>query len=312
MVNIKTFDLNLLRVLAALLEEISVSRAAKAVGLTQPATSNALARLRIALNDPLLVRHGRTMQLTPLAQSLLPRIRSLLNDIQDTLSDQTEFDPATSTRRFRLMVNDYAIATVVTDLITAREAHGWSIGFELLPFEDRFTQRLIDEDYDLAIRDDWALRDWRHRESLSEDYLVGLARRDHPRIGEAPSLEAFVAERHVLISPVGQSLGMVDAWLNGQGLKREIAVYLPHFLAVPGIIASSDLIISLPERIVAQAVASHGLRRFALPLPRCDFQIAMGWSARKARDPGLLWLKDQLRAACRVVRQEPGQAHGKH
>lgn len=295
MVNVKTFDLNLLRVLAALVETRSVSAAARQLGLSQPAASNALARLRSALGDPLLVRQGHAMQPTPLALALLPRVSGMLDEIAAAFAAPGPFDPATETRRFRVLANDYAVITVLEPFLALKAREGWALKLEILPFEDRFGQRLQDEDYDLAIRDDWALREWPHREVLARDFLCGLARIGHQRIGEAPTLEAFLAEHHVLVSPVGQTLGIVDAHLRGRGLSRIIDVFLPHVLAAPALIASSDLIMCVSQKMAAQFQASHAVKTFTPPLPRFDFDVSMAWPARQAADPALQWLKEQLR-----------------
>jgi len=297
MVNIRTFDLNLLRVLAALLETKSVSRAARLLGLSQPAVSNALSRLRNAFGDPLLVRQGHIMQPTPLAQTLQPRVHGLLDDISTALAVQTGFDPDADDRRFRILANDYATATVLAPFIALKARKGWKPMLEVLPFEDRFLPRLRDEDYDLAIRDDWALREWPHRQAVARDHLTGLARRDHPRIGAAPTMAQFLAERHILISPSGQTTGLVDSHLRQAGLSRRIDLYLPHILAAPAIVAASDLVMCLSHTLAIQFENSHAVRIFHPPLPRFDFEMSMAWSPRKARDPALAWLKDALRLA---------------
>lgn len=295
MVNIRAFDLNLLTVLAAVLEHRSVSRAATVVGLSQPATSNALARLRLALNDPLLVRRGHAMYPTPFAETLLPRIRTILDDIGTALNPETGFDPAQQTRRFRILANDYAVTTVLIRFLALAEARHWQASLEILPFEDRFTARLDDPDYDLAIRDDWALRDWPWREPIGEDDLTGICARDHPRVTSAPSLDAFLAERHVLISPVGESTGMVDAWLKGKGLARRIDTYLPQIAAAPALIAGSDRIMCIARTVADHFETAYAIRQFALPLPRQSFKIAMAWHPRKANDQAVTWLRATLK-----------------
>lgn len=295
MVNIAAFDLNLLKVLAAVLEHRSLSRAAAAIGLSQPATSNALGRLRLALKDPLLVRRGHVMYPTPLAESLLPQVRRALDDIAAALNPETGFDPARQARRFRILANDYAATTVLLTLLT--QAATWPVSFEILPFEDRFEDRLNQPDYDLAIRDDWALRSWPWREAIGEDELTGICRVDHPRISAAPTLAEFLAERQVLISPTGASVGMVDAWLRDQGLTRQIDTYLPQFAAAPALIAGSDRIMCLARSIADHFAPAYPIRTFALPLPPQRFAVAMAWHPRAGNDPAGLWLRGMVRTS---------------
>ncbi|ESQ91461.1 hypothetical protein ABAC460_05620 [Asticcacaulis sp. AC460] len=295
MVNIAAFDLNLLKVLAAVLEHRSLSRAATAIGLSQPATSNALGRLRLALKDPLLVRRGHVMYPTPLAESLLPQVRRALDDIAAALNPEAGFDPARQARRFRILANDYAATTVLLKLLA--QVSAWPVSFEILPFEDRFEERLNQADYDLAIRDDWAMRTWAWRETIGEDELTGICRVDHPRIGAAPSLDQFLAERHVLISPTGASVGMVDAWLRDRGLTRHIDTYLPQFAAAPALIAGSDRVMCLARSIAEHFAPAYAIRTFALPLPPQRFHLAMAWHPRAANDPAGLWLRDRVKAA---------------
>ncbi len=295
MVNIRAFDLNLLTVLAAVLEHRSVSRAAAAIGLSQPATSNALARLRLGLNDPLLVRRGHAMYPTPFAETLLPRIRVILDDIGAALNPEAGFDPVRQARRFRILANDYAVTTVLVGFLALADARQWQVSLEILPFEDRFTARLNDPDYDLAIRDEWAMRDWLWRETIGEDALTGICRQDHPRIGPEPSLDAFLAERHVLISPTGESVGMVDAWLKAKGLSRRIDTYLPQMAAAAALIAGSDRIMCMARTVAEHFASVYAIRSFALPLPRQGFNIAMAWHPRKANDPAVAWLREVLK-----------------
>ncbi len=294
MVNIAAFDFNLLKVLAAVLEHRSVSAAAKSIGLSQPATSNALARLRAALNDPLLVRRGHVMLPTPLAEELLPRVRGILEDIGTALNPDLDFDPSRQARRFRILANDYAVSTLLMSCLAHIDARQWQVSLEILPFEDRFAERLNASDYDLAIRDDWAMRTWRWRETVGEDELTGICRRAHPRLGPAPSLDEFLAERHVLISPTGQSVGMVDAWLKAKGLVRQIDTYLPHMTAAPALIAGSDRIMCIAKTIADQFAALYDIRQFALPLPRQSFQVSMAWHPSRINDPGGVWLRSLI------------------
>src|SRR5262245_3928941 len=172
MTNIRAFDLNLLPVLEALLSEGKVTAAARRLNLSQPATSAALARLRAAYDDPLLVRDGRGMVPSHLARELLPRLRKLLADIDAIISPRRAFNPATARRRFTIAANDYAVSVVLAPVVARLQRSAPHTSVEILPLEEKFPERLAASDYDLAIRDDWSLRSARNREVLfHEDYV---------------------------------------------------------------------------------------------------------------------------------------------
>jgi DNA-binding transcriptional LysR family regulator len=275
MVNICTLDLNLLKVLDALLSEVQVSAAARALNLSQPATSAALARLRAALQDPLLVRAGNRMLLSPLAERLRPTVRRILQDIEQALRASDDFDPTKSQRCFRILANDYAISVVLSPLLEALQRNAPRVTFEILPLEDHFPQRLAADDYDLAIRDGWALRSSRRLQTLFKEEYVVIARRDHPRLSSQPTLEQFLAEGHVLISPSGRVPGVVDTPLKTLKRQRRVAVALPHFLAGPAIVARTDFVMTIPSRIAHKLSELHALRICPPPLRVPGFDVAM-------------------------------------
>jgi DNA-binding transcriptional LysR family regulator len=295
MVDIRSFDLNLLRVLDALLIESHVSAAARRLNLSQPATSAALTRLRGALADPILVRDGQRMLLSPLAERIRPQVRSLLQEIEQTLSKPAMFDAATSKRCFRVLANDYAIVVVLAPLLEFLRRHAPGVTMEILPLEDDFSQRLAAGDYDLALRDRWSLRPARRWERLFDEGYVCIARQDHPRLSKKPTLGEFLAEGHVLISPQGRVPGVVDAPLKRLKRKRRVAVTVPHFLAGPAIVARTDFVMTIARRIARKYSQLYSLRIFSPPLAVPGFEVAMAWPARSEADPAIQWLRTQIR-----------------
>jgi DNA-binding transcriptional LysR family regulator len=295
MVDINRFDLNLLRVLDALLSESQVSAAARRLNRSQPAMSAALTRLREALDDPILVRDGQRMLLSPLAERIRPRVRSLLQDIDLTLSEPAKFDAAASKRCFRILANDYAVAVLLSPLLEYFQRHAPGLTMEILPLEDHFLERLAEGDYDLAVRDRWSLRSARSLEILFNEDFVCIARKDHPRLSRKPTLGEFLAEGHVLISPQGRVPGVVDAPLKRLRRKRRIAVTLPHFLAGPAIVARTDFVMTMPHRIARKYAELYSLRIFAPPLRVPGFEVAMAWPTRREADPANHWLRMQAR-----------------
>jgi DNA-binding transcriptional LysR family regulator len=295
LMNLRTFDLNLLRALDALLQERQVSAAARRLNLSQPATSAALARLRTSLGDELLVRTGNGMQYTALARELGPKVSRLLAEIEQTLSGREAFDPAESLRCFHIAANDYAVVALISPLLQELQRHAPGIAVEILPFEDNFDDRLAKGDYDLVVRDRWSVRSWRHLETLFEEQYVCLARRDHPRLARKPTLDQFLAEGHILISPPGRPPGVVDSALARLKRTRRVMVTLPHFLAAPAIIAKTDYVMTIAHRIALQLCRAYELRMFPPPVRMNGFDVVMAWHPRAEAEAGVAWLRQQLK-----------------
>jgi DNA-binding transcriptional LysR family regulator len=272
-----------------------VSAAARRLNLSQPATSAALARLRRALDDPLLVRAGSQMTPTPRAEELRPKVRQLLADIEQTFFRRTEFDPTLSDRAFRLAANDYAVNAVLSPLAQRLRRLSPRTRLEILPLEDDFERRLANDDYDIAIRDRWSLRSSQRLETLFHEDYVCIVRKGHPRLSRKPTLEEFLSEGHVLISPRGRSPGVVDAALDRIKRKLRVAVTLPYFLAAPAVVARTDFIMTIAHRVALQLAPPLGLRIFASPIQLRGFEVAMAWRRRTEADAAVSWLKEQLR-----------------
>ena len=296
MTDIRRFDLNLLKVLDAVLSEAQVSGAARRLNLSQPATSAALAKIRAALGNPVLVRDGNRMVLSPFAEQLRPKVQRLLEEIEQTLTAPGIFDAATSQRCFRILANDYAVTVVLSPLFELLQREAPMVTIEILALEDNFVERLAGDEYDLAIRDRWSLRSARHLSTLFDEDYVCIARRDHPRLSEEPTLDEFLDEGHVLIAPRGRVPGVVDGPLKRLGRKRRVAVTLPHFLAGPAIVARADFVMTIPRRIALRFSAVHALRIFPPPLRVPGFDVAVAWSPRYNIDPAVSWLRDRVQA----------------
>jgi DNA-binding transcriptional LysR family regulator len=294
-VDLDRFDLNLLRVLDVLLEERQVSAAARRLGLSQPAVSSSLARLRTALEDPLLTRAGNGMRLTPLALELQPRVRRALDELVLALNAATSFDPQRTRRVFRVGADDYSTVVLLAPMIARLRREAPQATLEIWPFEGPFEERLAMRDWDLAVTDHWSLHGWQHREVLLDETFVSLARHDHPRLDGTVSLEQFLAEDHALISHRGRTPGVVDGGLDRLARRRRVMLTLPHYLAAGPVIARSDLLVTLPRRIAARVCETDGLRRFETPLQIAGFEVAAAYHPRSAGDPAIAWLRQMLR-----------------
>ena len=291
-------DLNLLVALDALLEAESVTGAARQVGLSQPAMSSALGRLRDLFGDPLLLRGRGGMIPTPLARELRAPVRRVVREVAGMLEPTGPFDAA-APHRFRIAVTDY-VGLVLLPAIAARiQAAGPALELEVravhdwqLPADDLDTGRL-----DLAVSFFRAVPSGLRAEHLFDEQFVCAVRRDHPGVRSRLGLRQFTALPHLLVAPRAGVTGVVDAALAARGLTRRIAVTVPHFMVAPAVVAGTDCVATLAARVARLGAAMAPLRLLAPPLPLDGFAIEMVWHPQTDDHPPAAWLRDQVRAA---------------
>jgi DNA-binding transcriptional LysR family regulator len=304
--NLESFDLNLLRVLDALLVARSVSGAARRLDLSQPATSAALARLRQTFGDQLLVRSGNRMVATPLADELQPRIARVLEEVGQALNAAARFDPATTQRRFRIGANDYTALVLLAPLAARLRQLAPHTTLEILPCENTLSAgveaALATRELDLAVADRWSLRGIRSVEAILHETFVSVARVDHPRLARRVTLEQFLAEDHALISPRGVAPGNLDHALEGLGRSRRVALTVPHYVVAPIIVAQTDLIMTLPRRIAQSFARAHRLRTFRPPVALDGFDVVMAFHPRSAAERQIQWLRGVVRDVAADIR----------
>lgn len=293
--NVGEFDLNLLRAFDAVLRDGSVTAAGERLGLSQPAMSNALSRLRRLLDDPLFVRTPSGMRPTPFAQRLAAPVRQALDLIQTTLSQQAAFDPRTSQRSFRLQLSDVGEIVFLPALLERleREAPGVRVDTEQLP-QDEVSEALAAGEIDLAVGFLPGLAAGVVSKRLFRDRYVCVVRADHPRVGSRITLAQFLAASHMLVSARGSAHEIVEQTLRNKGLTRRIALRVPHFTVVPMILARSDHMVIVPEGLM-RAIARFG--RFKSLKPPVDIpalDVKVHWHERFGRDPGIAWLRGVL------------------
>ncbi len=295
-VHLASIDLNLLVVFDALVAEGHVTRAAERIGLTQPAVSHALNRLRALFGDPLFVRSPRGMMATPLAQDIAPSVRSILEQVEGVLLGGRTFDPASSTRQFTLGLSDYA-AFVLLPRLTARldrEAPGVSlvvrntsrsVGLPML--EDGGAELIAGNfpDPPTHMREDL----------LYEEDFICAGRGDHSGLDGTIDLDRYLSLRHLQVSMKGNPKGYVDAVLAERGLKRNVAVTVGHFLMAPMLVDASDLVATEPRRLFAPLAGRLPLKLFPPPIDIPPFRVVQTWHARHDADPGHQWLRRVLR-----------------
>ncbi len=300
-------DLNLLVALDALLSEHSVTRAGKRIGLSQPAMSYALSRLRQLLDDPLLVRGRDGMHPTPRAKALAPQVRRILDDIRATMLSGRGFDPATDSGSFVIATNDYCGHVLVPALMQAVAANAPAVQVRIRRPGSEFPMSALEQgEFDLVLGTYPQTPASLEARPLVEDGFVCVLRRDHPLLdtNQRPrqedngrpqlTLDEYASMDHVLISSPSEARGVVDYELEKHGRQRRVAVYVPDFLVAPAIVARTDYVLTLAERIAASMAASHGLHLLAPPLPLPTFTVSMVWHQRTAADPACQWLRDTL------------------
>src|SRR4051812_6428577 len=291
---LRDFDLNLLRVLDALLVTRGVTSAAARLGLSQPAVSAALQRLRNQFRDPLLVRKKNRMLLTPLAEELRPALARVMGEIGTTLGGATNFDPAVSTRRFRVGATDYAAHVALPQIVRTMLAEAPGCMVEILPCDDDPLAALASRELDVVIADRWRVKSQREVSVLFDETFVSLARSDHPRLPEQVDLNSYLAEAHALIAPHGLTSGNVDHALRSLGRARRVALTVPYYLAASALIATTDLVLTLPRRIANDLHGDGRLRLFEPPLALQGFDVVCASHPRSASEAPIVWLQQLI------------------
>jgi len=292
--NVQDVDLNLLRVFDAVLRQKSVTGAAAGLGLTQPAVSNALSRLRGLFDDALFVRTPAGMDATPFARELGEPVRQALALLDSALAHGPGFDPQTSTRAFRFYMSDLGQIEFLPPLIerAQRVAPGVRLEAVALDVED-IGAALAAGALDLAVGFLPGLGPPVRRQPLFRDPYVCLMRADHPTIRKTLSRKQFLEASHALVSYRGGHRVIEEA-LDRAGLSRRIALRVPHFTVVPMVLARTDLILILPQRVARVYERQGNFKSLPPPVAIPPADVGVHWHERFDADPGNRWLRDQL------------------
>ena len=283
-------DLNLLVTLGVLLEERSVTEAGQRLGRSPSAISHALRRLRLLFGDPLFVRVGHHLQPTAAAEALREPLSATLQSIQGLLQEAT-FHPERSDRHFRIIASDYLQRVLLTSIAGRLRRYAPGVDLQVLPARPNLDQALAQGDADLALGVSLSAPDQLRRRVLGEDHFVCVAQHSSWTCGDDPA--AWAALPHVLVSPGARLGGPVDRALALHGLRRRVVVMLPHFLAAVELVATTDLVLTLPRRL-AEVLCSPGLLVRPPPLRLDPIQLLALWHHRHHHDRGHRWLREQL------------------
>lgn len=290
-------DLNLLVAFDALICERNVTRAGVRIGRTQPAMSAALARLRLLLKDELFVRSAAGLQPTPRALELAGPLGDALASIQRTLDFTQDFDPSRATVRFTLGLSEHPAFTVLPPLLRhlAKQAPGVTLRVKSFIAREDAVSLLDAGEVDAAIGVLGGSTPRIPTMPLFEERFVCIARKGHPLTRQTMTLKRFLSYQHLLVSPEGDGVGLVDIKLAQMGRQRDIAVTLPQMYAAPAIIARSDLLATMMEG----AVRASGLHASlaVMPLPEIDIAplpFMLHWHRRNDAHPAQRWLREQI------------------
>ncbi len=298
--SLSNIDLNLLKVLHALIEERSVTRAGERIGRTQPAMSNALNRLRAVFGDPLLVRGGGGLQLTPRAEALKDPLNEILNSIEDCLITETDFKPENISGVYRIAAPNFVSLQVLPPLmeIISRDAPDMDL-------------HVITEDRGLALealesnRVDIALGNFENDKPsinlkpLFQQDFVALMREGHPLLKKKKfSLDDLLSYPHLLVSSGRTRKGIFDDILKDLNKERRITVSVSHFLLAPYLLEMSDMIGVFSRGVSETLRLVFRLEERDIPVAVASLNASMAWHVRGGHDPALKWLRGQIETIC--------------
>jgi len=286
------YDLNLLPIFVALMEERSVTRAAERMGMTQPALSNALSRLRLMLQDQLFVRERYGIQPTPIALELSPLIAEALAQLDDAVLGQQAFDPLHAERLFTIAPNGYVEFVLVPAIVARLEKVAPGIKLRLTPYGNDLVEtgvvsgttalvlgRIVDPPDNLVVQ------------RLMDEGLACAVRADHPGVGDVMTREQFETMKHVNIVPPGRMRAGLFQALAQQQLKRDVAISVTNFFAVAEMVAVTDYCATLPSLICRRLMHDPRLKILPAPVDLGSFPVEMAWHVRYRHDPAHRWLR---------------------
>lgn len=300
---LRRLDLNLLLTFDALYRHRTVTFAAGELAISPSAFSHALGRLREALNDELFIRQGNRMHPTQRADLLAGSVAQSLQLLSEQLGQWEPFDPASSQRTFVLAATDYTAFEMLPNLISHLQSVAPGLCLRVV-YSDR---KVCIEDLASGLTD-FALGYGEDRDALpagidSETWLtdeyVLVASQHHPRIQQAPDLPTYLAERHGVVTPWGESRGVVDLVLQGMGLKRDVALHLPSVMVAPFVIAGSELLMTIPRRAAEVLRMATPINLFPPPFAIPPYTLKLYSHSKYARSDAHAWMSQQLRALFR-------------
>ncbi len=292
---LRDLDMNLLLVFNQLIIDRRVSTAADSLGLTQPATSNALKRLRKALNDELFVRTHHGMEPTPYALQLADSVSLAIETLDKAFKHEELFDPLTATRTFTLAMTDIGeiyFMPKLMDILGQLAPH--CLVSTVRTNTDTLAEELQSGTVDLAVGLLPNLQAGFLQRRLFHHQYVCMCRRDHPATKRPFTLEAFSSYEHVRVIAAHTGHGEADSMIHRAGAQRNIRLEVPHFVAVGHILQKTDLIATIPERFADSCVEPFDLVKLPPPMPLPEISINLFWHTRFNKDPANRWIRQLM------------------
>ncbi len=295
--NLRSIDLNLLVALDALLTERHVTKAAERVGLSQPAMSNALSRLRAMFEDELLVRTTTGMKPTPRASELAEPLRQVLRQVERVMVSDAGFDASQTERTFTIRMSDILACLLLPRLAAARPANS-RISYNTIHLSPSLTVDALERDeIDIAVSMGLEHSASIRSETLLEDRMVCLMRRLHPIKRGRLTFDSFIAQEQMKVSMSPTDLRFVDDVLAERGHRRRITLNVPHWLVVPHVLKQTDLLAVMPRHLAA-VLMDDELRMEDLPFESAPFDWMLYWHRRYDQSNANAWLRERIRTVC--------------
>jgi DNA-binding transcriptional LysR family regulator len=294
-------DLNLLTALDALLEEGSVAGAAERLHLTAPAMSRALGRIRLVMDDQILVRTGRTMTPTPRALDVREQVHALVQQAQAVLAPERTLDLASLERIFTLKWHDAITTAIGPALLDTIRRQAPGVRLRLLPEADTDTNDLRHGRVDLEITASPPTSPDISHETVTHDRLVVAMRNDHPPAGADLTLDRYTAAEHIAVSRRGRLRDPIDDLLEVRGVRRRVVAALPTSTGALHFARHSDLLVTVPKTMTERLAGDFALRVLPLPFDFPPIPVIMAWHQRYDDDRAHAWLRAQARTALNTL-----------
>jgi DNA-binding transcriptional LysR family regulator len=290
--DIRSVDLNLLVAFDSMVEHRSVTRAAEALGLSQPAMSAAVARLRVLFGDPLFVKTGREMRATPRANELAAPVRRIMDTLKTEILQSQAFDPQASTRTFTIITPDIGEINFLPSVLSRMATHAPNANLRTLSMPRHATQEALESGgADLAVGYFPDLhKAGFYQQRLFRNELVCIVRKDHPTLKKTITLKAYLAASHAVVRPEGRE-HVFEQFLHGRDLRRRVVVEIAHFMSLLPILTSTDLVATVPRDLADVCVRHAPIRILPCPIKAPAIEVHQFWHQRFHKEPANVWLR---------------------
>jgi DNA-binding transcriptional LysR family regulator len=287
-------DLKLLAIFDEVYKTRSVSRAGENLGIPQSSVSIGLARLRRHFGDPLFVRTSDGMQPTPHATALVPQVRQAVELLRNVTRQQALFDPSKAERTFHICMTDITHLALLPALMNRLSEVAASLQVEIIHISSHTPKMLEAGDADLAVGYMPELEAGFFQQKLFEQNFACVVRREHPRVNSRLTPQAFKREKHVIVPAAGTGHQLVERELERLGVQRKVVLRLPNYLGIGALVASTDLMITVPQRVAETLLRIADVKVLTPPFELPSFAIKQHWHERYHQDPANQWLRSVI------------------